>query len=140
MIFALQTIAEPLPVPHFFAGKVPVSLRIWQTEVVSRKIPTGRSNESRCKVAIAERHRRCRFRLKMDRYLPGELSYSDEMAQIREFIEIAGEYGLAYEYINCALERHPYKIYGKIAIKLLEVRLLMGFKSGRENDKRLDRR
>ncbi|RQM47300.1 hypothetical protein EHZ19_14435 [Paraburkholderia bannensis] len=73
-------------------------------------------------------------------YLPGELSYGDEMAQIREFIEIAGEYGLAYEYINCALERHPYKISGKAAIKLLEVGLLMGFKSGRENDKRFDRR
>lgn len=27
-------------------------------------------------------------------YLPGELSYGDEMAQIREFIEIAGSMGL----------------------------------------------
>lgn len=68
------------------------------------------------------------------------LSYEDQMAQIREFIELAGEYGLAYEYISGALESFPFKLSGAAAIKLLEVGLLMGFKSGLESDKRFDRR
>lgn len=98
MIFALQTIAEPLPAPHFFAGKVPVSLRIWQTEVVSRKIPTGRSNESRCKVAIAERHRRCRFRLKMDRY--GPCSFAFLTNANGDYVQVAGGR------VTCMVERY----------------------------------
>jgi hypothetical protein len=68
------------------------------------------------------------------------LSYEDQMAQIREFIEVAGEYGLAYEYINGALEQFPFSISGLAAIKLLEVGLLMGFKSELDCDKRFDRR
>ncbi|MBU6488896.1 MAG: hypothetical protein KGQ57_13905 [Burkholderiales bacterium] len=68
------------------------------------------------------------------------LSYQDQMAQIREFIEVAGEYGLAYEYINGALEQFPFAISGQAAIKLLEVGLLMGFKSELECDRRFDRR
>jgi len=62
-------------------------------------------------------------------YPPDGMSYEDEMAQIREFIDLAGEYGLAFEYISGALERYPYKISGKSNIKLLEAGLLMGFKS-----------
>lgn len=71
---------------------------------------------------------------------PNTLSYGDLMAQIREFIDQAGEYGLAYEYINGALETIPFKLSGKAAVKLLEIGLLMGFKSGLERDKRFDRR
>lgn len=73
-------------------------------------------------------------------YPPDMMSYEDEMVQIREFIDLAGEYGLAFEYISGALERLPYKISGKAAIKLLEVALLMGFKSENDKDKRFDRR
>ncbi|WP_153074170.1 hypothetical protein [Paraburkholderia bonniea] len=73
-------------------------------------------------------------------YSPDELSYEEQMIQIREFIELAGEYGLAYEYINGTLERFPFKISGNAAVKLLEVGLLMGFKSELNRDKRFDRR
>lgn len=73
-------------------------------------------------------------------YPPNVMPYEDEMAQIREFIELAGEYGLAFEYINSALEQFPYRISGKAAVKLLEVGLLMGFKSENDKDKRFDRR
>ncbi|WP_354678907.1 hypothetical protein [Cupriavidus plantarum] len=68
------------------------------------------------------------------------LSYEDQMAQIHEFIELAGEYGLAYEYIGGALESFPFRLSGTAAIKLLEVGLLMGFKSELESDNRFDRR
>ncbi|SDC59853.1 hypothetical protein [Paraburkholderia lycopersici] len=73
-------------------------------------------------------------------YPANVMSYEDEIAQIREFIELAGEYGLAFEYINSALEQFPYRISGKAAVKLLEVGLLMGFKSENDKDKRFDRR
>ncbi|WP_432258813.1 hypothetical protein [Cupriavidus sp. TMH.W2] len=68
------------------------------------------------------------------------LSYEEQMAQIREFIEMAGEYGLAYEYIVCALESFPFKISGAAGVKLLEVGLLMRFKSELHSDQRFDRR
>jgi len=71
---------------------------------------------------------------------PNVLAYGDLMAQIHEFIDLAGEYGLAYEYINGALETLPFKISGNATVKLLEVGLLMGFKSGLDRDKRFDRR
>jgi hypothetical protein len=72
-------------------------------------------------------------------YPPTAMSYGDQVAQIREFIDV-GEYLLAYEYINGALEEFPYSISGKAAIKLLEVGLLMGFKSELERDRIFDRR
>jgi hypothetical protein len=40
-------------------------------------------------------------------YPPDVMPYEEEKAQIREFIDLAGEYGLAFEYINVALERFP---------------------------------
>ncbi|AZG14884.1 hypothetical protein [Cupriavidus pauculus] len=73
-------------------------------------------------------------------YSTTTLSYEEQMAQIREFIELAGEYGLAYEYIGGALESFPFRVSGAAAIKLLEVGLLMGFKSELDLDKRFDRR
>jgi hypothetical protein len=73
-------------------------------------------------------------------YPPNAMTYEDEMAQIREFIDLAGECGLAFEYISSALEQYPYKVSGKAAVKLLEVGLLMGFKSENDKDSRFDRR
>ncbi|MDR5884301.1 hypothetical protein [Caballeronia sp. LZ032] len=73
-------------------------------------------------------------------YPPDAMTYEDEMAQIREFIDLAGEYGLAFEYINSSLEQYPYKVSGKAAVKLLEVGLLIGFKSENDKDSRFDRR
>ncbi|VVE72772.1 hypothetical protein PCA31118_04309 [Pandoraea captiosa] len=64
------------------------------------------------------------------RYFPPTmLPYTELMAQIREFVELAGEYSLAYEYIVGALETSPFRVSGEAAIKLLEVGLLMGAKS-----------
>jgi hypothetical protein len=62
------------------------------------------------------------------------------LAQIHELIADAGEYGLAYEYIVGALESIPFNVSGAAAVKLLEVGLLVGFKSEQDRDKRFDRR
>jgi hypothetical protein len=43
-------------------------------------------------------------------YPPDVLPYEEHMAQIREFIVGAGEYGLAYEYISGALGSLPFKV------------------------------
>lgn len=68
------------------------------------------------------------------------LSYADEMSQIREFIDVAGEYGLAYEYLVGAIELHPFVLSGKAAIALLELGLIFGFKTDGKEDKLFDRR
>ncbi|MDR3086581.1 MAG: hypothetical protein LBU45_01295 [Azoarcus sp.] len=67
--------------------------------------------------------------LDVARYYPSNgLSYEDHMAQIREFIVDAEEYGLAYEYTSGALENLPFRVSGQAAVKLLEAGGLMGFK------------
>ena len=68
------------------------------------------------------------------------LSYDEQMTQIREFIEVAGEYGLAYEYLVGAIELHPFVLSGKAVISLLELGLVFGFKSDRPEDRAFDRR
>jgi hypothetical protein len=68
------------------------------------------------------------------------LTYDEHLAQIHEFIDDAGEYGLAYEYIVAVLDSIPFRLTGAAAVKLLEIGLLMGFKSEQEIDKRFDRR
>jgi hypothetical protein len=73
-------------------------------------------------------------------YPPATLSYEAQMAQIREFIEMAAEYGLAYEYISSALESFPFTLSGKAAVRLLEVGLLVKYKSELDIDKRFDHR
>jgi hypothetical protein len=67
------------------------------------------------------------------------LSYTDEMKQIREFIEV-GEYGLAYEYLVGAIELHLFVLSGKAVIALLELGLTFGFKTERSDDIAFDRR
>jgi hypothetical protein len=73
-------------------------------------------------------------------YPPNRLSFPDEMKQIREYIEVAGEYGLAYDLIVAELEVHPFVLSGKAAISLLELGLLIGYKSDEEKDGVFDRR
>lgn len=73
-------------------------------------------------------------------YSADELQYVEHMEQIREFIVDAGEYGLAYEYIVVALQSLPFMLSGKASVKLLEVGLLMRFKSEMEDDKNFDMR
>jgi hypothetical protein len=72
-------------------------------------------------------------------YLPDKLSYVDEMAQLKEFIDV-GEYGVAYESMVATLELYPFKITGPGAVKLLELGLFMGFKTERDEDRAFDRR
>ena len=68
------------------------------------------------------------------------LSFDEEMEQLREFIEDAGEYGVAYESIVSALEDVPFVLSGKAAVNLLEVGLLLGYKTEKPSDKPYDRR
>ncbi|KVO51916.1 hypothetical protein [Burkholderia stagnalis] len=75
-----------------------------------------------------------------EHYPPDGLTYEEHLAQIHEFIADAGEYGLAYEYVVGALESMPFRLTGAAAVKLLEIGLLMGFKSEEELDRRFDRR
>lgn len=66
------------------------------------------------------------------------LPFEEEMKQIREYIEIAGEYGIAYESIVATLETHPFKLSGRSAISLLELALIFKFKTERKKDADFD--
>ena len=55
------------------------------------------------------------------------LSLDEELENIREYIEDAGEYGIAYEGMVSLLENAP----SNAALALLEVGLLLGYKSGK---------
>ena len=68
------------------------------------------------------------------------LSYDERITKNRVFIEVAGEYGLAYEYLVGAIELHPFVLSGKAVISLLELGLVFGFKSDRPEDRAFDRR
>jgi len=71
-------------------------------------------------------------------YSPGSLPYVDEMRQLREYIELAGEYAIAYESIVATVETHPFRLSGTAAVKLLEVALSMGYKTDRPEDASFD--
>lgn len=68
------------------------------------------------------------------------LSFPEQMAQVQEWIEHAGEYGIAYESLVSLLERFPFKLSSQRSVKLLEVGLLMRFKTERPEDDRFDSR
>jgi hypothetical protein len=73
-------------------------------------------------------------------YPPHVLQFSDEMKQIHEYVELAGEYGLAYESLVATIESNPFVLSGKAVISLLELGLLFGFKTDRKEDLPFDRR
>jgi hypothetical protein len=73
-------------------------------------------------------------------FSPELQSYSDQITQLREYIEDAGEYGVAYESLVSMLEAFPFKVTGPSVVKLLEVALLLGFKTDRAEDAQFDRR
>lgn len=73
-------------------------------------------------------------------FVDEEMSYSDQIDQIIEWIDEAGEYGLAYENIVCLLDRYPFNLPGKLAVKLLELGLIFGFKTELGEDEKFDRR
>lgn len=72
-------------------------------------------------------------------YPPNLLPFGDEMKQIREFIEF-GEYGIAYESMVADIEALPFVLSGKAAVSLLELGLLLGYKTDRDEDREFDRR
>jgi hypothetical protein len=72
---------------------------------------------------------------------PSELqSLPEQVEQIREWIEDVGEYGLAYESFVSMLEQFPFQLSGGAAIKLLEVGLLVHFKTELPGDAQFDSR
>lgn len=73
-------------------------------------------------------------------YPPELMSFDEQMEQLRQYIEYAGEYAVAYESIVATLEEIPFVLSGPAAIKLLEVGLLMRYKTGRPEDSEFDNR
>ena len=71
-------------------------------------------------------------------YPAEQASFEKHMGFLREWIEDHREYGIAYESIVAALEELPFRLSGKAAVKLLEVGLLLGFKTDRSKDKSFD--
>ena len=72
---------------------------------------------------------------------PPELqSFSEQIAQICEWIDDAGEYGVAYEVLVSMLERFQFKLTGGAAVKLLEVGLVLRFKTEQPKDAQFDSR
>jgi hypothetical protein len=75
------------------------------------------------------------------KHFPPEMQgFSEQVEQIREWIEDAGEYGIAYESLVSMLEAFPFELSGQAAIKLLEVGLLLRFKTERVEDAQFDSR
>lgn len=69
-----------------------------------------------------------------------QMSFIDEVAQIREWIVSHGEYGIAYESLVATLEQFPFTLTGPTAVLLLEIGLTFRFKSEREEDREFDSR
>ncbi|MCA8985893.1 MAG: hypothetical protein KDA76_19425 [Planctomycetaceae bacterium] len=77
----------------------------------------------------------------LSRHFGGEsLTFHDAMDQITEYLEEAGEFGIAYESIVASLEQAPFVLTGKAAVSLLEAGLLLGYKSDDPKDTVYDRR
>ena len=57
-----------------------------------------------------------------------------------EYINYANEYGIAYEIMIGILESEPVKVSGLAAVKMLEVTLLLGYKTEKEEDRIFDLR
>jgi hypothetical protein len=71
---------------------------------------------------------------------PEQLSYDEQLDQIREFIDEAGEYGIAYESVVSILQSYAFILSSSAAVKLLEVGLLMRFKTELPEDGEFDSR
>ncbi|PPV06216.1 hypothetical protein [Xanthomonas bromi] len=69
-----------------------------------------------------------------------EMTLCDQIKQMTEWVEDAGEYGLAYENIVCLLEECSFFLRGLSAVKLLELGLIFGFKTDMDKDRIFDRR
>ncbi|QVL30060.1 hypothetical protein KIH39_14450 [Telmatocola sphagniphila] len=71
-------------------------------------------------------------------YPENRLSFREQMEQLREYIADTGEYGIAYESIIADLEQIPFVLSGIAAVKLLEVGLIMRYKTERPQDQTFD--
>lgn len=71
-------------------------------------------------------------------YGNSELAFHDEMKQLREYVEYAGEFGVAYESIVASIEGHPFTLSNSAAIALLELGLIMKYKTDRLEDRHFD--
>lgn len=66
--------------------------------------------------------------------------FETEMNQIREYIEEAGEFGIAYDVIIANLAQVPFNLSSKSVLGLVEVALVMGYKTEDDCDIVFDRR
>lgn len=66
--------------------------------------------------------------------------FENEMCQIKEYIEEAGEYGIAYDVIIANLDQVPFQLSSKAVLGLIEVALVMGYKTEDDCDAVFDRR
>ncbi|WP_433693507.1 hypothetical protein [Herbaspirillum seropedicae] len=74
-------------------------------------------------------------------HFPPEMqSYDDQLSQVEEYLVDAGEYGLGYEIMVLLLATFPFRLSGLASVKLLEVGLLLGFKTEMSEDVMFDRR
>ncbi len=69
-----------------------------------------------------------------------QMTFREQMDQLYEYVDDSAEYGIAYEIVVCLLEGYRFTLSGSNAIKLLEIGLLLGFKTERAEDKIFDSR
>ena len=95
-----------------------------RTEVITRNLST----------VLAELARQTEV---AQHFPPEYLGFAEQMDQLREWLDV-NEFGLAYETIMVLLEQRPFRLSGTTVIRLLEVALLMRYKSNLEEDKDFD--
>ena len=67
-----------------------------------------------------------------------EMSFADEITQIRDWILTHGEYGIAFESMGAILEGYPFTLTGPTAVKLLEVGVALKYQGASEEDRLID--
>lgn len=60
--------------------------------------------------------------------------FDDWLEQMDELVKYAGEFSIAYESIVATLEQFPFAISGPTAVRLIEVGLIMKYKTERDCD------
>lgn len=97
-------------------------------------------NENKTREMIIDRLDKILFEMVSQRddvahlYPEDRMSFDEEMNQLNEFVHDANEFVLAYESIVASLESIPFKLSGSRSVDLLEIGLLLRFKTEREED------
>ncbi|MBL9169298.1 MAG: hypothetical protein JNN07_16275 [Verrucomicrobiales bacterium] len=68
------------------------------------------------------------------------MTYDEAIRALREYVDEAHEYGVAYEVVVATLEKHSFGLSGRGAVRLLETGLIMGYKTERPEDSEFDLR